>query len=151
MENCYKKVDQFKYLGSTRTKYGTSVKEVQIRLMEAHSAMTSSIFSLTVITRKSRHFTANPLNIFVHLQLLWPHNAYQFKDLLHLLPFGSNLKGEFWRTPNLGVWVVRGELVDRELCQSKAHPWLPNTSPQYQYKVLPPFGHNSNVKLWPSN
>ena len=33
-------VDQFKYLGSTQTKDGTSVKEVKIRLAQAHSAMT---------------------------------------------------------------------------------------------------------------
>jgi hypothetical protein len=32
-------VDQFKYLGSTQTKDGTSVKEVKIRLAQAHSAM----------------------------------------------------------------------------------------------------------------
>jgi len=33
-------VDQFKYLGSTQTKDGTSVKEVKIRLAQAHAAMT---------------------------------------------------------------------------------------------------------------
>jgi len=33
-------VDQFKYLGSTQTKDGTSVKEVQLRLAQAQSAMT---------------------------------------------------------------------------------------------------------------
>ena len=33
-------VDQFKYLGSTQTKDGISVKEVKIRLAQAHSAMT---------------------------------------------------------------------------------------------------------------
>ena len=32
---------QFKYLGSTQTKDGTSVKEVQITLPQAHSAMTT--------------------------------------------------------------------------------------------------------------
>ena len=52
---------------------------------------------------------ANPLNVLVHLQLLcaqrgrswclairwkvaWLHNANQFKGLLHLPPFGRNLK-----------------------------------------------------------
>ena len=34
------KADQFKYLGSTQTKDGTAVKEVKIRLAQAHSAMT---------------------------------------------------------------------------------------------------------------
>ena len=33
-------VDQFKYLGSTQTKDGTSVKEIKIRLAQANSAMT---------------------------------------------------------------------------------------------------------------
>ena len=33
-------VEQFKYLGSTHTKDGTSVKEEKIRLAQAHSAMT---------------------------------------------------------------------------------------------------------------
>ena len=32
--------DQFKYLGSTQTKDGTSIKEVKIILVQAHSAMT---------------------------------------------------------------------------------------------------------------
>ena len=34
-------VDQFKYLGSTQTKDGTSIKEVMIRLAQAHSTMTN--------------------------------------------------------------------------------------------------------------
>ena len=33
-------LDRFKYLGSTQTNDGTSVKEVKIRLTQAHSAMT---------------------------------------------------------------------------------------------------------------
>ena len=41
-------------------------------------------------------FNANPLNILVHLQLLGLHNAYQFKVLLYRLPFGRDLKGEFF-------------------------------------------------------
>ena len=32
--------DQFNYPGSTQTKDGTSIKEVKIRLAQAHSAMT---------------------------------------------------------------------------------------------------------------
>ena len=32
-------VDQFKYMGSTRTKDGTSLNEMKIRLAHAHSAM----------------------------------------------------------------------------------------------------------------
>ena len=35
---------------------------------------------------------ANPLNIFVHFQLLWLHNTHQFKVLLHLPGRNSNLK-----------------------------------------------------------
>ena len=37
-------VDQFKYLGSTQTKDGTSIKEVNIRLAQAHSAMTRLLY-----------------------------------------------------------------------------------------------------------
>ena len=33
-------VDQFKYIGSTQTKDTTSVKEVKIRLAQAHSVIT---------------------------------------------------------------------------------------------------------------
>ena len=33
-------VDQLKYQGCTQTKYGTSIKEVKIRLAQPHSAMT---------------------------------------------------------------------------------------------------------------
>ena len=32
--------DQFRYVGSTQTKDGTSLKEVKIRLAQAHSTMT---------------------------------------------------------------------------------------------------------------
>ena len=60
------------------------------------------------------NFNANPLNILVHL-LLRLHNVYQSKVLLHMLPFGHNLKGSF------------------KMSQSKAHPRLPTT---YQYTVL---------------
>ena len=41
------------------------------------------------------NFNANPLNILVHLQLIWFHNASQLKVLLHLLPFGRKVKGSF--------------------------------------------------------
>ena len=40
--------------------------------------------------------------------LLWLHNAYQFKVLPHLLPFGRNLKGSIEASPTL--WI--GELVE---------------------------------------
>ena len=86
---------------------------------------------------------ANPLNILVHLQLLWLHNAYQFQVLL---PFGRNLKRQFWDTP---FWGLGGVLAVWDSHQSKAQPRLPNT---FQYIVLlylPPFGCNSNIKLWP--
>ena len=39
-------VDQFRYLGSTQTKDGTSLKEVKIRLAQAHSAMTRLVVGL---------------------------------------------------------------------------------------------------------
>ena len=39
-EQTLEEVDQLKYLGSTQTKDGNSVKEVKIRLVQAHSAMT---------------------------------------------------------------------------------------------------------------
>ena len=38
-------VNRFEYLGSTQTKDGTSMKEVMIRLAQAHSAMTRSRLS----------------------------------------------------------------------------------------------------------
>ena len=70
------------------------------------------------------------------------HNAYQFKMLLHLLPFGCNLKGEFW---DLQIWGL-GECWD--LHQSKAHPRLHSTNTnfcsyatvcqQYQCQVMTP-------------
>ena len=47
------------------------------------------------------NFNANQLNILVHLQLLWLLNAYHFKVLLHLLPFGRNLRGSL-EIPNFG-------------------------------------------------
>ena len=40
MENRWKKWTKFKYLRSTKTKDGKSIKEVKIRLAQAHSAMT---------------------------------------------------------------------------------------------------------------
>ena len=92
------------------------------------------------------NFNANPLNILVQLQLLWFHNTYQFKVLLHLRPFGRNLKGKLWDPQCLRV---TGVLAGLDLQQSKAHPRLHNTG---QYKVslyLSPFGRNSNAKLWP--
>ena len=60
------------------------------------------------------------------------HNVYQSKVLLRLLPFGHNLKGEFWGSI-FGVVEAGGELWGQELRQSKAHPRLPNIS---QYKVM---------------
>ena len=44
-------VDQFKYLGSTIIKDGTPVKEVMIRLAQAHSAMTG----LAILWKKQSH------------------------------------------------------------------------------------------------
>ena len=82
------------------------------------------------------------------LQLLRHHNAYQFKVWLHLLPYGHNLKGEFWEFPNLGGWGVRGPGV------------APTESPSHNFPIpvnkkillyLLPFGRNSSVKLWPIN
>ena len=35
-----RKLDQFKYLADTQTKDGTSIKEVKIRLAQAHSVRT---------------------------------------------------------------------------------------------------------------
>ena len=40
------------------------------------------------------NFNANLLNMLMHMQPLWLHNANQFKVLLHLLPF-HRLKGSF--------------------------------------------------------
>ena len=70
----------------------------------------------------------NPLNILVHLQLLWLHDAYQFNVFLHLLyRLAVIWKGS---SPILGV---RRVLEDWDLHKSKAHPRLPN---DYQYDVL---------------
>ena len=49
-------------------------------------------------------FFATPRNILVHLQQLYDHSAYQFKLLLHLLPFGRNLKEEFSHPQFWGLW-----------------------------------------------
>ena len=51
----------------------------------------------------------------------WIHNAYQCKVLLQLPPLGRNLKVEFSDPQFRGL----GELVGRELHQSKAHQRLP--------------------------
>ena len=48
-----------------------------------------------------KHFNVNPPNTLVHLQLQWLHSAYQFKALLHLLPFGRSLK-ECFEIPIFG-------------------------------------------------
>ena len=76
------------------------------------------------------------------LQLLWFQNACHFQVLLHLLPFGSNLKGEFY--DHQFFWVRR-MLAGRDLHKSKAHPRLPNSFalfaafwPQFQCQVLTP-------------
>ena len=49
------------------------------------------------------NFNVNPLNILVHLQLLWLRNAYQFKVLFHLQQFGRNLR-RVLGTPIYGLW-----------------------------------------------
>ena len=54
------------------------------------------------------------MNILVHLQLLRLHNAYQFKVLLHLLPFGSNLKGGVLRFPILVAMLAVGICTNRK-------------------------------------
>ena len=46
-------MDQFKYLGSTQTKDGTSLKEVKIRLPQAHTTVTR----LAVLWKQSNHFS----------------------------------------------------------------------------------------------
>ena len=89
-------------------------------------------------------FNANPPNILVNLQLLWLHNAHQFKVLLHLLPFGWNLKWECWDPQFWGLWESVRALgfipVER-----------PPTTSQHQSIQPFQFGRNSNVKLWPPN
>ena len=75
---------------------------------------------------------ANPLNILVLSQLLGLHTAYQFNELLRLLPFGRNLNGKL-RVPNFGEW---------DLYSSKAHPRLPKTSQHNVLRYLPSFGRN---------
>ena len=52
-------VDQFKYLGSTQTKDGASIKEVKIRLAQVHSALT-------------------------RLAMLWKNKAISFSTMLKL-------------------------------------------------------------------
>ena len=52
-------VDQFKYLESTQTKDGTLIKEVKIRLVQAHAEITATLWKNkaisfpTMITRKA--------------------------------------------------------------------------------------------------
>ena len=50
-EQRLEEVDQLKYLGSTQTKDGNSVKEVKIRLAQARSAMTW----LAILLKKQSH------------------------------------------------------------------------------------------------
>ena len=45
----------------------------------------------------------------VPLQQLWLHSAHLFTVLLQLLPFGSNIKREFWDPQFCALKVVRGE------------------------------------------
>ena len=71
------------------------------------------------------------------------NKAYQVKALLHMLPFGRNLKGEFLSST---ILVVRGESGGCDLYQSKAHQRLPITSKYKGLLYLLPFGRNSNVK-----
>ena len=59
-EKTLEEVDQFKYLGSTQTKDGKSIKEVKIRLELAHSAIT-------------------------RLAILWKNNAISFKLYMPLV------------------------------------------------------------------
>ena len=51
-------VDQFKYLGSTQTKDGSSVKEVKIRLAQAHSVLLYGCESWTLTADLERRIQA---------------------------------------------------------------------------------------------
>ena len=100
---------------------------------------------------QSTNFSANPLNILVHVQLglLCFHNTYQFKVLPHLLPFGRNFKEEFCRIPNLGGFSsqrsVRGSGVVSTESPSMTSQYFSIQSfalsatvfPQFQCQFLP--------------
>ena len=82
------------------------------------------------------NFYAYPLNILVHFQLLWLHNAYQLKVLLHLLPsFGCHLK-EGAEIPNfgvMGVFVCWDFYLSIQRFALSAAVW-----PEFQCQIVPP-------------
>ena len=70
------------------------------------------------------NFNTNPLNILVHLQLLWLHNRYQFKVLSICYRLAVIFNGIILRSPILRVNEV---LWGWDLHQSKARPIPLNT------------------------
>ena len=67
--------------------------------------------------------------------------------LLHLLPFSCALKGQCG-DPQFGGFVELGHSWGSEVAPIESPIQLPNT---FKYKALlylPPFGRNSDVKLW---
>ena len=74
------------------------------------------------------------------------HNAYQFKALLHLPPFGRKV-GVLRSTIFGGGGRGSVRMSGLAPIQSIAHPRLPNNCQYNLLRYLPPFGLNSNVKL----
>ena len=79
------------------------------------------------------NFNANKVNILVHLQQLWLHSAYHFKVLLHLLPFGRNLKGEFEDTPNLGGLGSYGRVRGSWIAPIESPPTISHYPPKTKF------------------
>ena len=88
---------------------------------------------------------ANPLNISVHLQLLCLHNAYQFKGLFNLLPYGRNFNIKLGPAPNSirPFWGVRVDLCGRKWYQSKYRPHIPIPLLFTPLAYLAPISHNT--------
>ena len=72
----------------------------------------------------------------------WSQNAYQFKVLLHLPPFGHSLQSEFWY---LQFWQVMVVLGGRDSHQSKVHPRLPIYLNTISWIPMSNYGHS----IWP--
>ena len=100
--------------------------------------MCSQIFSRQTVIE-------NPLNILVNL-LLWLHNAYQFKVLLHLLPSGRNLKGKFWdpkfcgleECKRVGIRTNRMPTHDSQYLLMQRFALSAVVWPQFQCQVMNP-------------
>ena len=112
-------VDQFKYLGSTQTKDGTSLKEVKIRLGQTHSAMTRLVvlWDKVITTMKLRRST--PAHIVFNLRsLTWGFG--ESCTIVHVITsqpasVSSNVLSGQFRRPST-VWL-QSEMPEKQLTE----------------------------------